>query len=30
LPCSSTKPFGSVNSNSVLNAIAVELLRPWK
>src|SRR5437016_4481638 len=25
LPCSSTNPLGSVNSNSVLNAIAVEL-----
>src|SRR5205085_5208966 len=25
LPCSSTNPFGSVNSNSVLKAIAVEL-----
>src|SRR4051812_19007417 len=27
LPCSSTKPFGSVNSNSVLKAISGELLR---
>src|SRR2546423_15486172 len=26
-PLSSTKPLGSVNSNSVLNAIALELLR---
>src|SRR5438132_12809471 len=34
LPCSSTNPLGSVNSNSVLNAIAVELPPyrnpPWR